>query len=128
MKRHVLDWRLTQTPYNSICSQIAAQGTYRTRLFSQRDFAQDRQHQYAADETEGRDEIKIATPASVEQSTEKNTGETAAKILEGIDHAGSEAGHFCSADVHCRRRSKDGMRRIGGERNQNEKKIVALTL
>ena len=103
-----------------------AQGRLRAaslpRGFCERNAAQDRHHQETTNYSKRGHEIEIVFPALVEKRSEEVASQTSAEILEGIDYARSEAGHFCAADVHGGRRSEDGMSRVGGKRDENEKK------
>src|SRR6476620_11384193 len=82
--------------------------------------AHDRNHQQPADYSERGHEIKIAAPTFVEQQPEKISRQTSAEILEGIDQARGEPGHLRTADIHRLGGAEDRVRRVGGERNQNE--------
>ena len=47
-----------------------------------------------------------------------------AVVLKGIDHAGGEARHLASADIHRRGGADDGVRGIRRERNEHEKETA----
>src|SRR5262249_18427996 len=75
-----------------------------------------------ANDPEGRHEIEVTPPTSIEQRAEDEPGQTATEVLKRINHARGKAGHLRAANVHRRCRPQNRMGRVRSEQDENEKK------
>jgi len=73
------------------------------------------------DEPEG---VAVLGFGDLEDSTGEREGEGGAVVLERVDDASGEAGHFFSADVHGGGRTDDGVGGISGERDENQNRAA----
>jgi len=79
------------------------------------------EHEEEADEAEGDHVREVGFPAeAVEEEAECPKADGGAEVLEGVDDAGGEAGHFSSADVHGGGGAKDGVGGVAGEAEGDE--------
>ena len=62
--------------------------------------------------------------SDLEDSTGECKGEGGAVVLERVDDASGEAGHFFSADVHGGSGTDDGVGGVGGERDKNQNRAA----
>lgn len=69
------------------------------------------------DEPEG---VAVLGFGDFEDSAGEGEGERGAVVLERVDHASGEAGHFFSADVHGGGGADDRVGGVGGKRDEDE--------
>lgn len=62
--------------------------------------------------------------SDLEDSTGECKGEGGAVVLERVDDASGEAGHFFSADVHGGGGTDDGVGGVGGKRDKNQNRAA----